>query len=43
MVLPMRATEPLPPDCNFSIPIIAHGVGDSVDFSLMFLGKYPGM
>ena len=28
---------------NLSVPIIAHGVQDSIDFALIFLGKYPGM
>ncbi len=28
---------------NLSVPIIAHGVGDSIDLILIFLGKYPGM
>ena len=28
---------------NLSVPIIAHGVQDSIDFVLIFLGKYPGM
>lgn len=28
---------------NLSVPIIAHGVGDSIDFVLIFLGKYPGI
>jgi uncharacterized protein len=28
---------------NLSVPIIAHGVSDSIDMVLMFLGKYPGM
>jgi len=28
---------------NLSVPIIAHGVGDSIDLVLIFLGKYPGM
>ena len=28
---------------NLSVPIIAHGVQDSIDFILIFLGKYPGM
>lgn len=28
---------------NLAVPIIAHGIGDSIDFVLMFLGKYPGM
>jgi uncharacterized protein len=28
---------------NLAVPIVAHGVQDSVDFILMFLGKYPGM
>ncbi|HEX7681232.1 MAG TPA: CPBP family intramembrane glutamic endopeptidase [Thermoanaerobaculia bacterium] len=30
-------------DRNLSVPIIAHGVQDSIDFILIFLGKYPGM
>ena len=28
---------------NLSVPIIAHGVQDSIDFVLIFLGRYPGM
>jgi len=28
---------------NLSVPIIAHGVCDTIDFVLIFLGKYPGM
>lgn len=28
---------------NLAVPIIAHGVADSVDFILIFFGKYPGM
>lgn len=28
---------------NLAVPIIAHGVADSMDFVLMFFGKYPGM
>ncbi|HZW94348.1 MAG TPA: CPBP family intramembrane glutamic endopeptidase [Candidatus Eremiobacteraceae bacterium] len=28
---------------NLSVPIIAHGVSDSIDVMLIFLGKYPGM
>ena len=28
---------------NLSVPIIAHGVADTTDFLLIFLGKYPGM
>lgn len=28
---------------NLSVPIIAHGVQDTIDFLLIFLGKYPGM
>jgi CAAX protease family protein len=28
---------------NLSVPIVAHGVADSIDFILMFLGRYPGM
>ena len=28
---------------NLSIPIIAHSISDTVDFILIFLGKYPGM
>jgi len=26
---------------NLAVPIIAHGVSDTIDFLLMFLGKYP--
>jgi uncharacterized protein len=29
--------------CNLAVPIIAHGIGDTIDFMLIFLGKYPGM
>jgi len=28
---------------NLSVPIIAHGVADTVDLLLIFFGKYPGM
>ncbi|HEY4979326.1 MAG TPA: type II CAAX endopeptidase family protein [Candidatus Acidoferrum sp.] len=28
---------------NLAVPIIAHGLGDTIDFILIFLGKYPGM
>jgi hypothetical protein len=28
---------------NLSVAIIAHGIGDTIDFILIFLGKYPGM
>ena len=28
---------------NLSVPILAHGIGDTIDFILIFLGKYPGM
>jgi membrane protease YdiL (CAAX protease family) len=28
---------------NLSVPIVAHGVQDSIDLVLIFLGKYPGM
>jgi len=28
---------------NLAVPIIAHGVVDSIDMVLIFLGKYPGM
>ena len=28
---------------NLSVPIIAHGVADTVDALLIFLGTYPGM
>ncbi|MGO8933267.1 MAG: CPBP family intramembrane glutamic endopeptidase [Terracidiphilus sp.] len=30
-------------DRNLSVPIIAHGVQDSIDFILIFLGMYPYM
>ena len=28
---------------NLAVPIVAHGITDSIDVVLMFLGKYPGM
>ena len=28
---------------NLWVPIIAHGVNDTVGFLLIFLGKYPGL
>jgi membrane protease YdiL (CAAX protease family) len=28
---------------NLAVPIVAHGVQDSIDLILIFLGKYPGM
>jgi membrane protease YdiL (CAAX protease family) len=28
---------------NLAVPVIAHGLGDTIDFLLVFLGKYPGM
>lgn len=28
---------------NLAAPVVAHAVADSVDFILIFLGKYPGM
>lgn len=28
---------------NLAVPIIAHGVQDSIDLLLIFLGKYPGL
>jgi uncharacterized protein len=28
---------------NLAVPIIAHGIGDTIDFLLIFAGKYPGM
>lgn len=28
---------------NLAVPVIAHGVGDTLDFLLIYLGKYPGM
>lgn len=27
---------------NLAVPIVAHGVADTIDFVLFFLGKYPG-
>jgi uncharacterized protein len=29
--------------CNLAIPIIAHGVTDTIDFLLLFLHRYPGL
>lgn len=28
---------------NLAVPIVAHGIGDTIDFLLIFAGKYPGM
>ena len=28
---------------NLAVPIVAHGVQDSIDLILIFTGKYPGM
>jgi membrane protease YdiL (CAAX protease family) len=28
---------------NLCVPILAHGVGDTIDMILMFFGKFPGM
>jgi CAAX protease family protein len=28
---------------NLAVPIVAHGITDSLDLVLIFLGKYPGM
>jgi len=28
---------------NLAIPIVAHGVCDTIDIALLFLGKYPGI
>jgi len=28
---------------NLAIPIVAHGVCDTIDITLLFLGKYPGL
>jgi uncharacterized protein len=28
---------------NLGIPIVAHGVCDTIDIALLFLGKYPGL
>jgi membrane protease YdiL (CAAX protease family) len=28
---------------NLAIPIVAHGVCDTIDIALLFLGKYPGV
>jgi membrane protease YdiL (CAAX protease family) len=28
---------------NLAVPIIAHGIQDTIDFILIYLGKYPGM
>jgi len=29
--------------CNLAVPIVAHGVTDTIDFVLLFLHRYPGM
>ena len=28
---------------NLAVPVIAHALGDTIDFVLIYLGKYPGM
>ncbi len=28
---------------NLVAPIVAHGIGNSVDFTVMYLGRYPGV
>lgn len=28
---------------NLAIPIVTHGVCDTIDIALLFLGKYPGL
>jgi uncharacterized protein len=28
---------------NLAVPIVAHAISDTLDFTLIFLGKYPGM
>jgi membrane protease YdiL (CAAX protease family) len=28
---------------NLAVPIVAHGVQDSIDLILIFTGRYPGM
>ncbi len=28
---------------NLAVPIVAHGVQDSIDLILIFAGRYPGM
>jgi membrane protease YdiL (CAAX protease family) len=28
---------------NLTVPIVAHGITDTIDFVLIFLGLYPGM
>jgi len=28
---------------NLAVPIDAHGVCDTIDIALLFLGKYPGL
>jgi uncharacterized protein len=29
--------------CNLAVPIVAHGIQDTIDAVLIFLGKFPGM
>jgi hypothetical protein len=31
------------PSTHSGPPIIAHGLGDTIDMILIFLGKFPGM
>jgi len=29
--------------CALAVPSFAHKIGDTIDFLLIFLGRYPGM
>jgi hypothetical protein len=31
------------PARNLAVPVIAHAVADTLDFILIYMGKYPGM
>ena len=28
---------------NLIAPVVAHGLGNSIDFTVMYLGRYPGV
>jgi membrane protease YdiL (CAAX protease family) len=28
---------------SLAVPIVAHGIGDTIDVLLIYLGRYPGM
>ena len=41
--LPVAGLFYLGTGCNLSVPIVAHGIADTVDLLLICLGEYTGM